>query len=159
MFILHIISLFFYWFWLFHLEIIYISHLFTESFPCLECLIWIRLRIGKREKHPRIIIYRDFFILGGRFGWRCSPDDTVTQLYEEEDDQRQPAQQHPANRRSLSDRDYVSEWRERRRTSSRDILASPRHPRNRLVAAAVLLKIADKRDDPVRLFSRRPWHS
>ncbi|EFN73915.1 hypothetical protein EAG_10019 [Camponotus floridanus] len=27
-----------------------------------------------------------------------NPDDTVTQLYEEKDDQRQPAQQHPANR-------------------------------------------------------------
>lgn len=51
---------------------------------------------------------------------------------------------------SLSDRDYVSEWRARWRTSSRGILASPRHPRNRLVAAATaVLKSQDRREDPI----------
>lgn len=32
-----------------------------------------------------------------RFKWWCSPDDTMTQLHEEQDDQRQPTRQHPAN--------------------------------------------------------------
>ena len=42
--------------------------------------------------------YSPRFSIGRRFKWWCSPDDTMTQLHEEEDDQRQPARQHPANR-------------------------------------------------------------
>lgn len=89
---------------------------------------------------------------------RRSPDDTMTQLYEKESDQRESARQHPAKSSLLlSGRDCVSRLRLARwRTSSRGLLASPRHPRNRLAAVVAGLQLQTKGKNTLSTLSTTP---